>query len=53
MFVTNIQFAARNRFDLKIMDLKWIEAAYEKWIQGEDVNFEEVGITSVSTGLTL
>jgi len=33
------------------MDLKWIEAAYEKWIQGEDVNFEEVRI--ISTGLTL
>lgn len=36
------QFAAQNRFDLKIMDLKWIEEAYQKWIQGEDIDFEEV-----------
>ena len=24
------------------MDLKWIRAAYEKWIQGEDLNLTEV-----------
>jgi DNA replication regulator DPB11 len=38
----NSQYAAQNRFDLKIMDLNWINEAYEKWIQGEDVNLEEV-----------
>jgi hypothetical protein len=25
-----------------IMDLSWVEKAYEKWIQGEDVNLEDV-----------
>lgn len=24
------------------MDLTWIKEAYEKWIQGEDVNFDDV-----------
>jgi hypothetical protein len=24
------------------MDLSWVEEAYEKWIQGEDVNLEQV-----------
>lgn len=24
------------------MDLKWVEKAYEKWIQGEDVNLDDV-----------
>ena len=24
------------------MDLKWIQDAYEKWIQGDDLNFQEV-----------
>jgi len=25
-----------------IMDLAWVEKAYEKWIQGEDVKLEDV-----------
>jgi hypothetical protein len=24
------------------MDLSWVKEAYEKWIQGEDVNLEQV-----------
>jgi hypothetical protein len=24
------------------MDLNWIKNAYDKWIQGEDLNFQEV-----------
>jgi DNA replication regulator DPB11 len=39
------KFAAQNRFDLKIMDLNWIKDAYEKWIQGEDVDLPEVCIS--------
>ena len=36
-----VQFAAQRRFDLKIMDMNWVTQAYDKWIQGEDVNFEQ------------
>jgi len=37
-----MKYVARNRFDLKIMDLNWIKEAHEKWIHGEDIDFEEV-----------
>jgi DNA replication regulator DPB11 len=36
------QYAAQNRFDLKIMDLNWVKDAFEKWVEGEDVNFDAV-----------
>jgi hypothetical protein len=39
---SDVQYASQNRFDLKIMDVSWVNAAYDKWIQGEDVDFEEV-----------
>jgi len=36
------QYAAQNRLDLKIMDVNWVKDAFNKWIQGEDVNLDKV-----------
>jgi hypothetical protein len=30
------------------MDMNWVKEAYDKWIQGEDVNFEEASRNTIA-----